>query len=122
MGKLLKSAVLAERAPEALSEHVRLKTDKLDTFKKTEQCTVDYVVSKNTGTVPIDAGALMKGKGKGKDSRKGNKDMGKGKKGGKDKKGNDKANGRGDETARSTHFNGHCITCWKWSHKSKDCW
>ena len=63
-----------------------------------------------------DVGALLKGKGKGKDNRKGsegNKDKWQGKKGGRDKKGNGKTKGKGDETPPSTYFEGFCSRKWK---------
>ena len=57
----LKSTVLAESAPKAVSEHIRLKAD-----KRIKQCALDCVVSKNTGPTPMEVGVLTKGKDKGK--------------------------------------------------------
>ena len=45
----IKSLVLAERAQNALYEHVRLTAEELDACKKIMQCAVDFVVSKNHG-------------------------------------------------------------------------
>ena len=63
---------------EALSEHVGLYADKLDSCKKNKQCAIDSVI-KNTGLVPMHVGALMKDNGRGKASKggKGNKGSGK---------------------------------------------
>ena len=120
----IKSAVLAERAPKALFEHVRLIADKLDTNIKIKQCAIDHVVSKNTGPVPMNVRALMKGKDEGKDNSKGdtrNKDKGNGKKAGKDTTGNGKTKGKGNEAPQSTYFEGYCSTSWKAGQKSKNC-
>ena len=81
----IKSAVLAERAPKALTEQFAFHADKLDTYKKIKQCAVDCVVSKNTGRVLMDVDPLMKGKGK----------------------------GIGDEALQSTYVDGYCSTCLK---------
>ena len=70
----IKSAVLAERAPKVAAEQVRLNSDKLDTYKKIRQCAIDYVVSKNTGPMPMEVNALNKGWWtKGKKGKKGDK-------------------------------------------------
>ena len=58
----VKSAVLGECAPRAVSEHVRVNADKLD--GQIKRCAVDCVVSKNTGPTPMEVGALVKGKEK----------------------------------------------------------
>ena len=58
----VKSAVLAECAPQAVSEHARVSADKLD--GQIKRCAVDCVVSKNTGPTPMEVGALVKGKEK----------------------------------------------------------
>ena len=56
------SAVLAEYAPQAVSEHARVNADNLD--GQIMRCAVDCVVSKNTGPTPMEVCALVKGKEK----------------------------------------------------------
>ena len=56
----LKSDALAESAPKAVSEHIRLNADNLDTHKKIKQCALDCVVSENMGPTPMKVGAVVK--------------------------------------------------------------
>eukprot|EP00439_Symbiodinium_sp_Y106_P052723 s3817_g7.t1 len=72
----------------------------------------DYVApSTPGGPIPMDVGAIDKGKGV----------KGKGK--GKDGKGKGKAKeGKGKASSGKNTFQGECGYCWQWGHKRSECW
>ena len=122
--KHIKSAVLAERALKAQSENFRLNADKLDTCKKIKQCADDFVVSKNTGPVFVDVGALMEGNRE----RQGQQPRRQRKQG----QGHARRQGQGRTTARRGAKVRRChnqcalkataVHVRKWVHKSKGLW
>ena len=63
LGSRLQQCLPSEHRKHCL-KHVRFKADKLDTNKKFKKRAVDNVVNQSTGPVPMDVGALLKGKGK----------------------------------------------------------
>ena len=105
----LRMLIVEQLLPEPIKTHCSLNSDRLSDYQKLRDEVVKYSermtaeMLSGSGAVPMEIGAL--GKGKDKTGKNGPKN--------KDQK------GKGQEARK---FDGECFTCGKKGHRSQDCW